>query len=137
MEGILYCRQGGRAVAGAGGVGQFAKKGVPDCGPCRGIVGSISFSSKFMVAAHSQPVSPVRFSTWPWEPNGSQTSLASCSSPDLLVVSLQVSWFPSPLTSESLALSSLLAAWSRSHQAGHPKVKCGFLGEWLCSRDHC
>lgn len=65
VEGILYCRQGGRAVAGAGGVGQVAKKGVPDCGPSRSIVGSIRFSSEFMVAAHNQPVSPVKSSTWP------------------------------------------------------------------------
>lgn len=141
MEGILYCRQGGRVVAGADGVDQVAREGVPYCGPCSGTgtgtVGSIPLSSKFTVASHSQPVSPVRFSTRLWEPN--QASLPWSPAPVLipLVASLQLPWLLTSLTTESLALSSLLTSWTRSNQAGHSKVKCGFLGDWLCSCDHC
>lgn len=41
VEGILYCRQGGRAVAGAVGVGQVAKEEVPTVALPRGTVGSV------------------------------------------------------------------------------------------------
>lgn len=60
VEWILYCRQGGRAMARADGAGQIAKERVSYCGPCRGTVGSTSLSSK--MAPYNQPISPVRSS---------------------------------------------------------------------------
>lgn len=98
-------------MAEADGVGQVSRESVLYCGLCRGTVGSTPLSSTFTVASHSQPVSPVRSSTQLWEP----AFLASCSSPDLLVASLHLPWLPTSLTAESLALSSLLAPWNRSH----------------------